>query len=151
MSQLRKDPLLTYKAETVDSVDIIGAVRGQKQTGTVIELSDILHSLNRVKGKVHPTLVMSQEKAGWFTIPKEKNKDYLTQLMKRSEKSVAPNHYKRHDLDLFKKEGKNIHFFAAKAAKHTIFGEESKRKAFVPGSNKYTPQLFYRTIGTIKL
>lgn len=52
---------------------------------------------------------------------------------------------------MFKKDVKNIHFFAAKAAKQTIFGEESKRKAFVPGSNKYKPQHFYRTIGTIKL
>jgi hypothetical protein len=90
--------LLSYKQETADSSEIFGGVRGHrgnKPPETVIGLSDILHSLNRVKGKVHPTLVMSQEKAGWFTIPKEKNKDYLSQLMKRSEKSVAPNHYKR--------------------------------------------------------
>ena len=140
--------------ETADSEYLGGttqANRGRQKPSFQIELSDIVASLNRVKGKVLPTLVMSQEKAGWFTIPKEKNKDYLTNIMKQSQKSVAPNHYKRVDYDLFEKNVKKIHFSVGKAAKESLFGEESKRKAYIPGANKYSPTGFYRTLGTIKL
>lgn len=93
---------------------------------------------------------MSQEKAGWFTFPKEKDKDYLTSITKKASKFIGPNHYKRSDYNLFKTDEKEIRYASPKAAKNSLFTEESKRRAFIPGSNKYnTKDMFYRTIGTI--
>ena len=45
--------------------------------GTIIELADLLKDVDRVKGKVRPTLVMNFEKAGFFTLPREKDKGFI--------------------------------------------------------------------------
>lgn len=59
-----------------------------------------------MKSKVRPALVTNLEKAGWFTIPKEKDKDYLTSITKKAAKFIGPNHYKRPDYNLFKTDQK---------------------------------------------
>ena len=72
-----------------------------KKMGTIIELSDMLKDLNRSKGKVRPTLVPNFEKAGFFTCGKEKDRSFIDMVMKKGVKSIAPNHYKRSDFNLF--------------------------------------------------
>jgi hypothetical protein len=52
---------------------------------------------------------------------------------------------------LFEKDVKRVHFSTGKAPKVSLFGEESKRKEYIPGANKYSPKEFYKTLGTIKL
>jgi|688.fasta_scaffold537703_1 hypothetical protein len=120
--------------------------------GTIIELADLSKDSNRLKCKVRPTLVMTLEKAGFFTLPREKEKGFIQSVIKKAGKSIGPNQYKRPDYNLFVTDGKKIHFSTAKGKKESCFTELSKRKAFIPGPNKYeTIDKLYKTIGTIKV
>jgi len=65
------------KLLTADKTEIFATPLKSQNMGTIIELADLLKDVDRVKGKVRPTLVMNFEKAGFFTLPREKDKGFI--------------------------------------------------------------------------